>query len=173
MKHRAAPCHSGATLVEVVVTVGILVSTLLPLVGMLSIAMDTSGKASNNTVGARIAAEVVGELQQANWDDLDGWQGREYYYDYQGVRLTGTNAQAQSAYTARAYLAPAGLVLAATGGPPANPWQRKVVALVVPKSANLAKAPLDTAESALVSNSPLPSQVMVHRALLVNLQKAP
>lgn len=164
---------AGATLVEVVVTVGILVTTLLPLVGMLSIAMDTSGRASNNTLSARIGAEVLGELQQADWDDLDDWQNREYFYDYQGVRLTGAGAAAQSAYTARARLGPEGLTMAASGSPPANPWQRMAMVLVVPRPAHLAKPRLDDAVTALASQKALPREVTVSRAVVVNLQKAP
>jgi len=156
----------------VVVTVGILVTTLLPLVALLSAAMDTSGKATNNTLGARISAQLVSEIQQADWQKMSDWHDKDFFYDAQGLRLTSAKAEEDSVYTARAHLLPVGVMLATAGSPPSNQWQRQMVTMVVARPGSVARETLDAAVAALTGKSKLPKDVRVSRTLLVNMEKA-
>lgn len=170
----AAKSAAGSTLVEIVVTVGILVSTLLPLIALLSMAMDTSGQASSNTLGARITAQLTGEAQQADWPALNAWHNRDSYFDDQGVKLTGAGRADEAAFMARTILSPAGtgITLAASNASPANPWQRQMVVLVASRPGALTAQRMDEAARALSQGKELPRHMRVSRTLLVNMQKS-
>lgn len=162
---------SGATLVEVMVTVGILVTALIPMVGMLSMAIDNSGKAASNTIGSRIAAHVIGEVQQADWADVEDWDGRDSYYDDQGFALKGSNAKSESIYTARVNVGAIDMGMAASPGIPESRWQRQVTVMVASRPGDEADERLQEALNAIKNNLELPNHVLVSRALLINLEK--
>jgi uncharacterized protein (TIGR02598 family) len=165
----------GATLVEVMVAVAILSMTLVPLIGMLSMAVDTSGKAVGLTVSARIAEQLMGEVQQADWATLDNWNDMDVYFDDQGLRLASGVSPNLSVYSARVKLSPAGVTLttANSAGPGANTWTRQVVLLVASAPGSQGKSLLDTASNALQAKKSLPQKVYLSRALLTNLEKPP
>jgi len=162
----------GATLVEVVITVGILVTMLLPLIGMLSLAVENSGKAVNDVVSARIASHLVGEVQQANWATLNTWDGREWHYNDQGVRLKPEQVALQSNYMARVRIEPNPLTMATQGDIPANPHEKCMIVLVSSMGGSRGKTLLDEAESALNENKPLHPRIRVSRTMVVNLEKS-
>lgn len=171
---KARPSASGASLVELVITIGILVTVLVPLVGLLSTSIETSGRAASTTVSARVASRLIGELQQADWAKLQNWQSKEIYLDDQGMELTSGSPQEKAVYTARVRLGAAtGVSLGMGGGLPANAWQRQVVVLVASRPGAQGKAALDKAEAALDGGQSLPGSVRMSRALLVNLEKSP
>jgi uncharacterized protein (TIGR02598 family) len=162
----------GATLIEVVITVGILITTMVPLLGLLSSAIDMSGKAASSTVAARISAKLVGEIQQTDWAGIQSWGDRELYFDDQGLELTGTQAPEEAIYLARVTLGPAtGVSLGSSGS--ANPALRQVVVLVATRPAPHGKEDLDEAKTAITRGKKLPMGVRVSRAMLVNLEKQP
>ena len=164
---------TGATLVEVVITIGILVTVLVPLVGLLSSAIETSGKAAVTTVSARIASRLMGEVQQADWTKLQSWQNKDTYLDDQGMELVSAATQSKSVYTARVRLGSGdGVTLNTASGLPANTWQRQAVVLVASRSGDLGKKALDAAEAALDSGKAVPGGVRVSRTMLVNLEKS-
>jgi uncharacterized protein (TIGR02598 family) len=166
------PKNDGATLVELVVTVGILVTMLVPVLGLLSSAIDTSGKAASMTMSARIAAHLIGELQQGDWLGIQSWTNREVFFDYQGQELQGANAEMNAVYVARVQLGPqTGVVLGTNNPAGANPSQRQVVVMVASGPVSQGKTLLDEAKSALDTGKPLPRSVRVSRTLLVNLEK--
>jgi uncharacterized protein (TIGR02598 family) len=162
--------RKGSTLVEIVITVGILVTALVPLLGLLSVAIDTSGTASSRTVGARIGGEIIGELQQANWADLENWDGEDFYYDDQGLRLPESGSMEKAVYTARAAIPTVGVTMT-PGAAPENTTTRQVVVLVASAQGERGKTVLDEAYKALEDKKPLPRFVQVSRALLVNMEK--
>ncbi|WP_170157002.1 Verru_Chthon cassette protein B [Roseimicrobium gellanilyticum] len=163
----------GATLVELVVTVGILVTMMVPVLGLLSSAVDTSGKAASMTISARIASRLVGEVQQGDWSSIQNWSNREVFLDYQGQELKDVGEQANAVYAARVQLGPqTGVVLGTNNPAGANPSQRRVVVLVASGSPLQAKELLDQAQAALDAGKPLPRDVRISRTLLVNLEKA-
>jgi uncharacterized protein (TIGR02598 family) len=165
--------HSGATLVEVVITVGILATMLLPLISLLSLAIDHSGKAINDTVSSQIASHLVGEIQQESWEKLSLWDGKVFYFDDQGVELKTDNAE-KAIYTAKVKLDPltVGLSLATESqGVPVNPNGRKALVLVTSLAGSRGTALLTESEAALQSGKPLPKHVYVSRSLLVKLEQ--
>jgi uncharacterized protein (TIGR02598 family) len=163
---------SGATLIEVVVTIGILITTMVPLIGLLSIAVDTSGKAASATISARIAARLIGEVQQSDWAGLQEWATKELYFDDQGQELSTASAQQEAVYTARVRLGvPTGVAMGT--GSPANPSLRQVVVMVASRPVPQGKLALDAAEAALASGKELPKDVRISRAMLANMEKPP
>ncbi|HSI61880.1 MAG TPA: Verru_Chthon cassette protein B [Candidatus Saccharimonadia bacterium] len=163
---------SGATLIEVVVTIGILITTLVPLVGLLSTAIDTSGKAASTTISARVAARITGEVQQSDWAGLQTWAAREMYFDDQGKELTGATAAQEAVYTARVRLGTSGVVMG-TGAGSSNSSLRQVVVMVASLPAPRGKISLDEAEAAITTGKDVPKQVRISRAMLVNLERPP
>lgn len=165
---------TGATLVEVVITVGILVTVMIPLLGLLSAAVETSGKAASITTSARIASRLLGEVQQADWARLEDWKNKDVYLDDQGMECIGAKSQADAVYTARVRLGPpTGVQMTTTPTVPANSWQRQAVVMVASRPGNSGKISLDAAEAAIDAGRAVPREVRVSRTLLVNLEKAP
>jgi uncharacterized protein (TIGR02598 family) len=163
---------SGATLIEVVVTIGILITTLVPMVGLLSVAIDTSGRAATSTISARIAAKLIGEVQQSDWAGLQAWSAREIYFDDQGQELSGADASQEAAYIARVRLgAVTGVVMGTSAM--ANSSLRQVVVVVSSQPALRGKISLDEAEMAITKGEDLPKHVRLSRAMLVNMEKPP
>ncbi|RBP42646.1 uncharacterized protein (TIGR02598 family) [Roseimicrobium gellanilyticum] len=161
---------SGATLIEVVITVGILITTLVPLLGLLSAAIDMSGKAVSANTAARISAKLVGDVQQGDWLGLLSWSDRDVYFDDQGCELTGANAQAEAVYSARVTLGPVTGVSMGTIGIP-NPSLRQVMVVVSSRPGVKGRKDLDDAKAAITDGKKLPMSVRVTRAMLVNLEK--
>lgn len=154
------------------VAVAILSMTLVPLVGLLSMAIDTSGKAVGLTVSARIAEQLMGEVQQADWATLDSWSAQDFYFDNQGLKLTGGAASSQAVYAARVKISPAGVTMSTTtSGAGSNTWERQVITFVASATGSQGKSLLDAAANALLAKKALPQKVYVSRALLTNLEK--
>ena len=162
---------TGATLVEVVITVGILVTVMIPLLGLLSAAIETSGKAASITTSARIASRLLGEVQQSNWSTLSDWTNKDVFFDDQGIECIGTKTNA--VYTARVKLGvTAGVTMVTSGSVPANQWQRQVMVLVASRPGTQGTQSLNAAEASLDAGGPVPRGVRVSRTLLVNMEKA-
>lgn len=162
---------SGATLVEVVITVGMLISMLLPLIGMLSLAVKNSGQNINTSVSSRIASQLIGEVQQADWQTLSRWDKKDFHFNDQGVALKANEVATQSNYIARVILDPDPVSVSTTGSAPANPHQKKFLILVSSQGGDQGLDRLTRAETAIRDNTPLPNQVHVSHAYVVNMQK--
>lgn len=162
---------SGATLAELVITVGMLVSMLLPLVGMLSMAVKNSGEAINTSVGSRISSQLIGEVQQANWSTLTQWNGKDIQFNSQGVQLGTSSSHSDASYMARVRINDIPITNATTGLAKTNSYQMRVFVIVTPFGGAVGKRNLDDADLALKKNSALPRNVQVSRTMLVNMQK--
>ena len=86
--HRHSP---GFSLVEITLALGIVATVLVALMGLLPMGMDSIRTAKSNMVEARIAYEIMGELQVADWGKVDGnlrnYDGQIRRYDGEGTVL--------------------------------------------------------------------------------------
>ncbi len=162
---------SGTSLVEVMVSVAILSVVLLPLIGMLSMSIETNKKAINLTISARISEQMMGELQQADWGKLDSWDAKDYYFDELGLKVTDATASNLASYTARVKLLPAGMTVTTASGSTPNTWERQVLTLVTSGGGALALSRLDTATLALQNKTEISRQVYLSRSLVTNMEK--
>ena len=89
----------GFTLIETVLAIGIVATVLIALIGLLPTGSDILSEAGRSTVGARIAQQLIGEVQLAEYDDVDSFNGQQRYYDDMGTELKSQTAQV--VYTAR------------------------------------------------------------------------
>lgn len=163
--------RAGSTLVEMVVTVGLVVSVMLPLVGMLTVGMETSLKAGVNTIGSRITNHLLGQMQQSQWKDLDGWGQQTLYFDDQGLLVKEGASDASTAFVARVHLSPPGLTLTTGSGSVSNDMQRKVTTVISPAGGRHGERLLTEALTALEQGKPTPASVRVGHGLIINTGK--
>lgn len=166
-RNRAA----GSTLVEMVVTVGLVVSVMLPLVGMLTMGMETSLKAGVNTIGSRITNHLLGEMQQARWKDLDNWGRDTLYFNDQGHLVKDGENSTEVAFVAKVHISPPGLTLTTGNAPVSNGMQRKVTTLISPAGVRHGERLLTEALTALEQGKPTPASVRVGHGLIINTGK--
>ena len=165
------PLHSGATLVEVVITVGLLVTMLLPLIGLLSAAVKDSGAAINTSISSRISSQLIGQVQQANWATVSAWNGKEFHFSDQGVQLNTQQINEKSSYVARVKLDMAGVTNSTSADIPAITHQIRITVVITSLGGAVGIKRLDDADAAIAGNIPIPRNVQVSRALLVNMEK--
>jgi uncharacterized protein (TIGR02598 family) len=85
------PLARGFSLVEVTVAMGIVATVLVSLLALLPYGMDSIREAKSTQVQARIANEIISELQVADWgsqpayNKLARWDGRILRYDSEGT----------------------------------------------------------------------------------------
>lgn len=60
---------------------------LVTLIGMIPQGMDTMREAGDMAIEARIHQQILSEIQMADFDRLDDYDGVEFYYDDQGEEL--------------------------------------------------------------------------------------
>lgn len=167
------PSSKGSTLVEIVITMGIIMTAIIPLISMLSIAMDTSREAAVKTIGSRIAASLASQVQQEDWNSVSQWESRTSYYDEQGEPLNGQSASEKSAYTARVAMPTQGMAYNTASGQASNPWARQVNVLVTLRPGSNGLTTLNAAQAAIENGQPVPKDVLLSRTMIVNLQKQP
>ncbi|MFP6873050.1 MAG: Verru_Chthon cassette protein B [Verrucomicrobiales bacterium] len=88
------------TLIETVLAIGIVATVLIALLGLLPSGSKILGEAGRATVGARIAQQLIGEVQLAEFEDIDQLFTKERYYNDMGTELSGIGTL-QTVYTAR------------------------------------------------------------------------
>lgn len=164
-------CCAGSTLVEMVITVGLLVSVMVPLVTMLTMGMETSLQAGINSIGSRITNQLISELQQAKWQELDNWNGRTVYFDDQGLLMNDAGSSGNATFVAQIHLSEPGLTLATNNSTPDNVLQRKVTTLVSPARGNKTEEMLNDTLAALQSGRSVPSHVKVSHGLVTKTGK--
>ena len=77
----------GFTLVETVLALGIVATVMVTLMALLPTGMDIMKEAGTNTVGARIANQLVSKVQLSDYDKIQQWNGEERYYDDMGTEV--------------------------------------------------------------------------------------
>ena len=81
------PKTRGFTLVETVLALGIVATVMVTLMALLPTGMDIMKEAGTNTVGARIANQLVSKLQLSDYDKIQQWHDEERYYDDMGTEV--------------------------------------------------------------------------------------
>ena len=79
--------ESGFSLVEIVVAVGIVATVMVALLGMIPTGLNTVNEAADTMAEIRIAQQILGEVQMAEWEEVDDWDAKPYYYDAEGNKL--------------------------------------------------------------------------------------
>lgn len=82
------PRKSGFSLVEVTIGLGIMSFSLVALIGMLPVGMDTFRKSVETTVQAQIVQQLVNDLQQTRFDQIRNGQNSsvDYFFDDSGFK---------------------------------------------------------------------------------------
>ena len=95
--------EKGFTLVETVLALGIVATVMVTLMALLPTGMDIMKEAGTNTVGARIANQLVSEIQLSDYEKIQQWNGKEYYFDDMGTQLIKNDQESKNRriYTAR------------------------------------------------------------------------
>ena len=95
----------GFTLVEVVISLGIVAFAFIPVLGLLPFGLDVSRQAVDATVCAQIAQQLTSQAQQTDFSDIDSLAGQSaMLFDDQGNRLANgdPNAIYSAAYSVSA-----------------------------------------------------------------------
>lgn len=85
--------HLGFSLVEVTVAMGIVATVLVALLALLPYGMDSIREAKSTQVQARIANEIISEIQVADWGSeptykkLGDYDGMIRHYDSEGTLI--------------------------------------------------------------------------------------
>ena len=129
MKHikRANNHPAGFSLIEVTLTIGIVAVVMVPLMGLISVSSRTNFDSSTMMLSGAIATEIMGRVQQADSTQIDDWEGEsklDFYYDYEGQRVTDIQ---EASFTARLQVLPQDLIL---GSGISNPYAQKAVVYV-------------------------------------------
>ena len=69
----------GFTLVETVLALGIVATVMVTLMALLPTGMDIMKEAGTNTVGARIANQLVSKVQLSDYDKIQQWHDEERF----------------------------------------------------------------------------------------------
>lgn len=91
--------EKGFSLVEVTIAMGIVATVLIALLALLPYGMDNVREAKSTQVQTRIANEIIGELQVADWgrepgfSRLRSWDGLIRRYDAEGSLIEDTQDQ--------------------------------------------------------------------------------
>ena len=104
----SSPLHHrrGFTLAEVMIAMGIVATVMVGLLGMIPLGVRSVREAANLTITGRIAQEVIGNIQQANWKDIvKSFDNRVLYFDNEGF-LIRNGGQTTPTFQARVKLAP-------------------------------------------------------------------
>lgn len=158
---------SGFSLVEVVMAMGIVAIGMLPLVALLGTAMEASHEAFSRVANSRIGAELIGEVQQADWSDLGSWDGKQIRFDHNGQRLSGGSGD-EAVFTARIRLpaASGGITL----GTHAGSSNRHVRRVLVAVSSRPGPAGAQAIDAVLSGSEPPGVGAELFRAVVVNME---
>jgi uncharacterized protein (TIGR02598 family) len=78
--------------VEIVVAVGIVATVMVALLGMIPTGLNTVNEAADTMAEIRIAQQILGEVQMAEWEEVEDWDNKPYYFDPEGNRLDNPEA---------------------------------------------------------------------------------
>ena len=70
------------------IAMGIVASVMVGLLGMIPLGVRTIREATNLTISGRIAQEVISNVQQSNWKDLNaGFDDKSFFFDNEGFSI--------------------------------------------------------------------------------------
>lgn len=98
--------RNGFSLVETVLALAVMGLAISVLLGLLPHGLDMARKAGVSAGEARITADILAELSQAEWDDLGNYDNDLLFFDDQGVRIEqqGASSGGLASYVARIQL---------------------------------------------------------------------
>jgi len=151
-------------LVEVSLAIGILAVAVLPLIALAAHSAQVDRRSQDTVVSALIASDMIGMLQQADWQAVQEWQstgGAEAYYDIDGQAMgDSSNAREAASFTARLHF---------PTHPAPSSYNVQAVVLVSGLPGALGQAEIDD-----FLNNPTPqSDVRRFPTMAVHLEKAP
>ena len=88
--HNPTTGRDGFTLVEVIISIGIIASVSIPMVALLALSLDNMQESRGDLVRTRIERHLASSLNQSDWGDtnsLEDFQDSLWYYDAQGTAL--------------------------------------------------------------------------------------
>ena len=96
----------GFTLAEVMVALAIVATVMIGLLGMIPMAVRSIRESANLAIQGRIAQEILGNIQMAEWKDIDkNFTGQLLTFDQDGLRYAGRPEQGPApTYEARVTL---------------------------------------------------------------------
>lgn len=83
----------GFSLIEVTIAMAIASVALVTLMGLIPQGMDTMREAGDQAIMGRIHQQVMSELQMADFEALNKFDGMEIFYDGQGEELSDSRNQ--------------------------------------------------------------------------------
>ncbi len=106
----------GFTLAEVMIAMGIVATVMVGLLGMIPLGVRSVREASNLTITGRIAQEVIGNIQQANWKDIvRSFDNQTFYFDNEGFLIRNSSGnQVTPSFQARVRLEPSRISIGKT-----------------------------------------------------------
>lgn len=155
------------TLIEVMMSVTIVAVVVLPITGLLALAMDASGDAFSQTTRARIASQLVGEIQQAQWRKIDDWKNEVRYFDEMGARVKAGNDD--FLFTAKVFYPDIKLITSEESNNGA--FRRQIVVIVSARPGQDGEREADDAWSAIQNGKKVIQDIHIARALVTKLEK--
>lgn len=109
MKKSTSPSPSlfkeGFTLAEVMIAMGIVASVMVALLGMIPLGVRQVREATNLTISGRIAQEVISNIQQSNWKDIEKtFDKNTFKFDHEGFLIRPDSKEQTATYEARVNL---------------------------------------------------------------------
>lgn len=80
----------GFTLVEVIISIGIIASVSIPMVALMALGLENMKESRSDLVRTRIERHLATSMNQSDWgntNSLEDFQGSYWYYDQQGTSL--------------------------------------------------------------------------------------
>lgn len=83
--------REGFSLVETVLAMAVMSLAVTVLLGLLPHGLEMARKAGTSSGESRVLTDVIAELSQVDWSEVQGYDGDEFLFDDQGVRLDTGN----------------------------------------------------------------------------------
>lgn len=108
------PVSRGFTLAEVMIAMGIVATVMVGLLGMIPLGVRSVREATNLTLTGRIAQEVISNIQQANWKEIErSFNNRTFNFDNEGFLIRAGN-KSPITFQARVVMDPQRVVIGTT-----------------------------------------------------------
>lgn len=147
----------GFSLVEVTLAMAIAAVALVTLLGLIPQGLTTMREAGDLAIGGRIHQQILNEIQMADFDQIDKFDGLIIYYDAQGEELGsqrgGTTPEEGTIYSAQIVI------------PPVTPGRELIRPVTIQVAATGERSDFDwTSETTRLQRS-------VHQTMVVKMQK--
>lgn len=137
--HQKSQKLNGFSLVEVTLAMAIAAVALVTLLGMIPQGLATMNEASDLAIGGRIHQQLLNEIQMADFEVIERYDGMVVYYDSQGEEIeaqrggVGATPPTGTVYSARIviqppipdqqFIRPVTILIAATGERAGFDWE--------------------------------------------------